>query len=302
MTHTLKRVARVSLAAVLLAAAAPATAGASDGRAALELVPDWAGSIVVLNAEHMRRSSMFDDLMTLVEKSSAMRGDAKLLRDAGFDLRRDLKTVVLASQPGDPGNALLLVEGRTDTGKLFGKAVANGGVRRTHRAQTYVEVSRGKLSMADLGDYLVIAPSPRHMKAVIDVHRGKGRAASDNRQLMSLVQKTDSKGDLWMVLGLAARKAGGDSAGVADLKTITASVDVAKGLDMQVRLYAASAQGATEVASYLGQLGEQTADHPDLAALFGKLAVKRSGSRVDASMKLSAGELTSLTRKLLAAK
>src|SRR5688500_7102971 len=101
MTHTFNRVASISLAAVLLAAAAPATAGASDGRAALELVPDWAGSIVVLNAEHMRRSSMFDDLMTLVEKSGAMRADARLLRDAGFDLRRDLKTVVLASQPED---------------------------------------------------------------------------------------------------------------------------------------------------------------------------------------------------------
>lgn len=302
MTHTVNRVASISLAAVLLAAAAPATAGASDGRAALELVPDWAGSIVVLNAEHMRQSSMFDDLMTLVEKSGAMRADAKLLRDAGFDLRRDLKTVVLASQPEDPGNALLLVEGRTDTGKLFGKAVQNGGARRTHRAQTYVEVSRGKLSIAQIDGYLVIAPSPRHMKAVIDVHRGKSRSARDNRRLMALVQKTDSAGDLWMVLGLAPRKTGGENAGLADLKTITASFDVARGLDMQVRLYAASAQGATEVASYLGQLAEQTADHPDLAGLFAKLAVKRSGSRVDASMKLSAGELTSLTRKLLAAK
>ena len=302
MTHGLNRVASISLAAVLLAAAAPATAGASDGRAALELVPDWAGSIVVLNAEHMRRSSMFDDLMTLVEKSAAMRADAKLLRDAGFDLRRDLKTVVLASQPEDPGNALLLVEGRTDTGKLFAKAVKNGGARRTHRAQTWVEVSRGKLSIAEIGGYLVIAPSPRHMKAVIDVHRGKSPSARDNRRLMSLVQKTDSKGDLWMVIGLAARKSGADGAGMADLKTVSASLDVAKGLDMHVRLYASTAQGATELASYLGQLAEQTADHPDLAVLFGKLTVERSGSRVDASMKLSAGELTSLTKKLLAAK
>lgn len=301
MTHTLNRVARVSLAAVLLAAAAPATAAASDGRAALELVPDWAGSIVVLNAEHMRRSSMFDDLMTLVEKSGAMRADAKLLRDAGFDLRRDLRTVVLASQPGDAGNALLLVEGRTDAGKLLGKAVQNGGARRTHRAQTYVEVSRGKLSIAEMGGYLVIAPSPRHMKAVIDVHTGNGRSARDNRRLMSLVKKTDSDGDLWMVIGLAPRKGEGAGERLADLKTVTASLDVASGLRMQMRLYAASDKGATDVASYLGQLVEQSADHPDLGGLFGKLSVKRSGSRVDASMKLSASELSSLTKKLLAA-
>lgn len=301
MTPTLRRVARVSLAAVLLAAAAPATAAASDGRAALELVPDWAGSIVVLNAEHMRRSSLFDDLMSLIEKSGAMRADAKLLRDAGFDLRRDLRTVVLASQPGDPGNALLLVQGRIDAGRLLGKAIENGGARRTHRTQTYVEVSRGKLSIAELGGYLVIAPSPRHMKEIIDVHRGKGRSARDNRRLMSMVKRTDSDGDLWMVVGLAARKGGGENAGLADLKTVTASLDVASGLRMQVRLYAGSDQGATDLASYLGQLGEQTADHPDLAGLFGKLSVKRTGSRVDASMKLTASELSSLTRKLLAA-
>lgn len=295
------RIARISLAAVLLAAAAPATAAASDGRAALDLVPDWAGSIVVLNAEHMRRSSLFDDLMTLVEKSGGMRADAQLLREAGFDLRRDLRTIVLASQPGDAGNALLLVEGRTDAGKLLARAVEKGGARRTHRAQTYVEVSRGKLSIAQLEGYLVIAPSPKHMKAVIDVHQGSRRAASENRRLMSLVKRTDAGGDLWMVLGVAPG-AGAERGALADLETVTASLDVARGLDMEVRLYAASAKGASEVASYLARLGSETADHPDLAGLFSRLSVKRSGSRVDASMKLSAGELSSLTRKLLAAK
>ena len=175
-------------------------------------------------------------------------------------------------------------------------------MRRSHRAQTYVEVSRGKLSIAEIGGYLVIAPSPRQIKAVIDVHRGKGRSMRDNRRLMSLVQRTDADGDLWMVLGLASRKGGSANAGLADLKTVTASLDVASGLHMQMHLYAGSDQGATDVAGYLAQLAEQSADHPDLAALFGKLTVKRTGSRVAASMKLSASELTSLTRKLLAAK
>jgi hypothetical protein len=119
---------------------------------------------------------------------------------------------------------------------------------------------------------------------------------------MSLVKKTDTDGDVWMVVGVAPRKGVDENAALSDLKTVTASLDVAKGLHMQMRLYAASDQGAAEVASYLGQLGEQSADHPDLAGLFDKLLVKRSGSRVDASMKLSAGELASLTRKLLAAK
>ncbi|HEY8144541.1 MAG TPA: hypothetical protein VIG06_17790 [Kofleriaceae bacterium] len=297
------RIARLSLAAVLLAAAAPATAAASDGRAALELVPDWAGTIVVLDAEHMRRSALFDDIMTLVEKSSAMRADARLLRDAGFDLRRDLRTVVLASQPDDPGNALLLVEGRIDVTKLMSRAVKNGGARRNHRGVAYVEVSRGKLSIAELAGYLVIAPSPRHMKAVVDVHQGSRKSAKQNRKLMSLVDRTGSDGDLWMVIGISQRKRSGDGANqaLAELKTVTASLDAARGLHMQVRLYAASAQGAAEVASYLEQLSEQSADHPDVAGLFAKLAVKRNGTRVDASLKLSTAEMDSLTRKLLAA-
>lgn len=295
------RIARISLAAVLLAAAAPATAAASDGRAALDLVPDWAGSIVVLNAEHMRRSSLFDDLMTVVEKSSAMRADARLLRDAGFDLRRDLRTVVLASQPEDPGNALLLVEGRIDVRKLMSRAVERGGARRTHRGVSWVEVSRGKLSIAELAGYLVIAPSPRHLKAVVDVQRGGRRSARENRKLMALVDRTGSGGDLWMVLGIAPRKRDGDDQALADLETVTASLDAASGLHMQVRLYAASAAGAAEVASYLGQLSEQSVDHPEVAGFFAKLTVKRSGARVDASMKLTASEMDSLTRRLLAA-
>jgi hypothetical protein len=297
------RIARLSLAAVLLAAAAPATAAASDGRAALELVPDWAGTIVVLDAEHMRRSALFDDIMTLVEKSSAMRADARLLRDAGFDLRHDLRTVVLASQPDDPANALLLVEGRIDAGKLMSRAVKSGGARRSHRGVTYVEVSRGALSIAEVAGYLVIAPSPRHMKAVVDVQQGSRKSARQNRKLMSLVDRTGSGGDLWMVVGISQRKRaeGGANQALAELKTVTASLDAARGLKMQVRLYAASAQGAAEVASYLEQLSEQSADHPDVMGLFAKLAVKRNGTRVDASLKLSTSEMDSLTRKLLAA-
>ena len=293
--------ARVSLAALLFAAAAPATARASDGKDALDLVPDRAGSIVVLNAEHMRRSSLFGDLMTLVESSGGMRADAQLLRDAGFDLRRDLQTVVLASQPDDPSTALLLVQGRIDSGKLFGRAVKRGGVRRTHRKQTYVEVSKGKLSIAELAGYLVFATSPRQLEAVIDVHLGARKSARENRRLMSLVDKTDASGDLWMVVGMDARKRGGDDGALHDLKTVTASLDVVRGLRMQVRLFAGSDQGATDLASYLAQLGEQSDDRPGLAGLLGKLAIKRSGRRVDASMKLSASELDSLSRKLLAA-
>ncbi|HEU5057603.1 MAG TPA: hypothetical protein VFU21_13810, partial [Kofleriaceae bacterium] len=238
----------------------------------------------------------------LVEKSGVLGADAQVLSDAGFDLRRDLRTVVLASQPGVPGNALLLIESRSDTGALLGRAVKTGGARRTHRAQTYVEVSRGKLSIAEIAGYLVIAPSPAHMKAVIDVHAGKSRSARNNKKLMALVDRTDSDGDLWMVVGVAPRKGVDESAALSDLKTVTASLDVARGLSMQMRLYAASPKGATEVASYLAQLGEQTGDHPEMARLFDKLSVKRSGTRVDASMKLSAAELSSLTRKLLAAR
>lgn len=298
MTSTL---ARVSLTALLLVAAAPATAAASDGKDALDLVPDWAGSIVVLNAEHMRRSSLFDDMMGLVENAGGMRADAQLLRDAGFDLRRDLQTVVLASQPDDPSNSLLLVQGRIDTGKLLARAVKKGGVRRTHGKQTYVEVSKGNLSIAEMAGYLVVATSPRRLEAVIDVHLGARKSARDNRRLMSLVDKTDKGGDLWLVVGIDARKRGKDDEPLHDLKTVTASLDVVRGLRMQVRLYAGSDQGATDLASYLGQLGEQSDDRPGLAGLLGKLSIKRSGRRVDASMKLSASELDSLSRKLLAA-
>ena len=302
MTHRFRRLARISLAALLLAAAAPATAAASDGRAALDLVPDWTGTIVVLNAEHMRRSSLFDDLMTLMEKSSGMRADVRLLRDAGLDLRRDLDTVVLASQPGDPGNALLLVQGRIDARALMARAVERGGKRRTHRTQPYVEVARGKLSIGELAGYVIIAPSPQLLEAAIDVQRGARRSARRNRRLMSLVDRTDAGGDLWMVVGVTAGKRPGAGEPLADLETVTASLDVARGLRMQVQLYAASAGGAADVAGYLGQLSEQAADHANLAGLFGKLAIKRSGRRVDASMKLSAAELDKLTRRLLAAK
>jgi hypothetical protein len=298
MTPTL---ARISLAALLFAAAAPATARASDGKDALDLVPDWAGSVVVLNAEHMRRSSLFDDVMSLVENAGGMRADAALLRDAGFDLRRDLQTVVLASQPDDPTKSLLLVQGRIDTDKLLGRAVKKGGARRTYHKQTYVEVSKGKLSIAELGDYLVIAPSPRHLEAVIDVQQGKRASVRRNRALMSLVDRTDQGGDLWMVVGVD-RKKGGDEEALHDLRTVTASLDVVRGLRMQVRLYAGSDQGATDLARYLAQLGQQSDDRPGLAGLLGKLSIKRIGRRVDASMKLTASELDSLSRKLLAAK
>ena len=300
MSRSIRRVVPVLLSAALAAlvlAGGPGFARAADGRDALVLAPRGANAVLVANIDHFRRSPLFGDLMGMLENADAVKAKADVLRDAGFDLRKDLSTVVLVGDMTDPTKVAVLLQGRFNASKLMASAVRKGAANKKYRGVAYVELSKGGLVFGPVDDFLVVAPRDGALKGIIDVEQGRGRSVTDDRAMMKLVEQADTKGDVWVVMDVSPslRKA---QAAMGDVETISGSMNAANGMRLRMGLQARSTKAASTLENGFRATKDAASENQTLAPLLGHLRVKKSGRRVDVSLDFSDAQLMALVDQL----
>lgn len=282
------------LAGCLLLGGGAARAGA--GTAALELVPADSTAIVAVDLDRLRSSPYHAAFFRWLEQSGGLADHAPALTAAGIDLRKDLSRIVVAGDLSGGGDrAVILIQGRFRPQRVAAQA-RKQGVERKHAGVSYFEGTDA--SAALVGTILVLAPDAARVRAVIDLSRGKGRAALGDRRLGPLVRGLDRSRDAWMVVAPATSDRE-ELARVFKLEgvvAVAASVDLRRGMTLAVRMSAADAAVARRLADMLGQGKRLLARDKRVGKLARKLAVSREGRSVDLSLDLTDAELRQLLR------
>lgn len=256
---------------------APAWAG--DGLASLRMVPEDATLVITINVARAKQSATARSaLKSVLDQGQVKDSLADLRANAGFDIERDLDTVVVA-MPQDFARSeryVVVLEGRFDQRRftaLF-KEKSTSFVRKKHRGVTYA-VMDGDSEMAFLGKSLVLTPKGA-MSRIIDVHKDKARSATHSARLMDLIKGGDTSRDAWLAFVLPddlrtqiATEAGGHS-----VHALVASVDLQSSLRVAMAVTTSSESAAHAIATLARTSRDQAAQDPALVGLGLDIAVK----------------------------
>jgi hypothetical protein len=176
---------------------AAALGGAADSDL-LNLVPPEAKVIVGVNVEQTRNSTFGRRLLSEMDRDPSLE---KFVSATGFDPRRDLREILLASPSASKtgGKGLVLCRGQFDPGRIRAIADVTGGSTTTYEG---VEVA---VSREQAGRALWIAILDRSMAVAGDpdsVRSALGRRRSASRMAAALAAKAADLGtrnDIWVL-------------------------------------------------------------------------------------------------------
>ena len=299
MNKSLSLGGALALVVHLSLASAPAHAG--DGKDTLKLMPRDTALVLSIDAGGLRKSKLAKQTFsTLTQGSDVADAKGKLIKGAGVDIDKDIDTVVV-SIAGDLEKSeriVLFVEGRFDEAKLvkFFKAESKSFARKKHDGITYYAIDDDN-EFAFLGKYFVATPKGG-ITDVLDRHQGKGSSASQNGELKKLLKTGHSKKQVFlaMVLTASMRKEIAAETGGHSMDTAIVGMDMAKNLDVSMRLGASDATAASALATKLRATVAEMAKEPSmslvgLADTFKNMTIQSSGNDVDCSLSVSASSV-----------
>ncbi|HKD12351.1 MAG TPA: hypothetical protein VKE50_09760 [Thermoanaerobaculia bacterium] len=134
--RTLRALPVVLLASLL---AAPAVRAAKKGDDLLALVPADAASVAVVHLDQLRSSPLSAKLFADADHMTCDGEAAQFLAQANLDPKRDVDTVVIATEPGQGKDSpvLAVFTGRFEPQLLASAAEGRGAERRTSAAGDY---------------------------------------------------------------------------------------------------------------------------------------------------------------------
>jgi hypothetical protein len=178
--RTLRVLPVVLLASVL---AAPAVRAAKKGDDLLALVPADAASVAVVHLDQLRSSPLSAKLFADADHMTCDGEAAQFLAQANLDPKRDVDTVVIANEPGQGRDSLVLAlfVGRFEPQLLASAAESRGAERRTSPAGDYELLPeksenprRGAVAFVDA--HLVIAGTEPAVLDALAARRSGGTA------------------------------------------------------------------------------------------------------------------------------
>jgi hypothetical protein len=192
------------LQSILLIAVFTATAALSADSALLNLVMPEARMLAGIDVERARDSFLGRKLMEQIDGKDA-REFSKFVEMTGFDPRRDLREVILATPDANTKNppALILVRGVFDTGRINGflkvsgiaPAETLGGVDFYTKAD-----AKEDMGFAILDSSLAILGNKDAVRTALARRSGKGSALS--AATYAKVQSMSRGNDIWMVTSI----------------------------------------------------------------------------------------------------
>lgn len=179
-----------ALAAVPLAAVDPAL---------MKLVPSDATVVAGMNIEQARVSPFGQFVLKQLPMEDA--GLRKLMDAAGFDPRRDLREVVVASvggQQASQGKGIVLATGSFDPARIAAMAREQGAVVTSYAGVDVLggkEPKSGWLALLDRS--LAVAGEPDQVKAAIDRYQKGG--AGPGVSISAKATEWSGRADAWVV-------------------------------------------------------------------------------------------------------
>jgi hypothetical protein len=298
----------LSAAVVVLAAAS--LAPAADQQLMGLLMPD-AKVVAGLNVEQARNSPFGQFLLSRIQSDD--QGLQKLTTLTGFDPRRDLREVLMASvgQPGHKG--LVVARGTFDAAKILDAARAAG-----HTSESYkgIEILTGKddsltHAVAFLDGSIAIAGDAESVKAAID---RRTAASSLDPALAVKVGQLSTSLDAWSVSIVPFASLAGqhvpdmrlngmlNSDVLKNVQQTSGGVKFGAIIQLSVEAVARNEKDATalaDVVRFLGSMVQSNAPNAGAAAitsLVQSLNVKADGSTVKVGLAIPEDQLENVLR------
>ncbi|HUH00361.1 MAG TPA: hypothetical protein VML75_00120 [Kofleriaceae bacterium] len=302
-TKRLAGVAAVVSAAALGLTLAPSAAAAGNGTAVLSSLPKDTGWVMNINVDRAKGSPLFKEALAMARKSPELAAAMDMLKaQASFDVTKDVKTITIGLDADFQTNekGVVLVEGSFDAKKLlaFAKASGTKAVAGKHMGVSFYTIEEAEIAV--IKGVMVVAPKGG-MKSIIEVHKGKAPNVKANGEFMKMLKSADTSKDFWMVaiLPKSLRTQLGAQLGGNGFDSMTASVDVKKGLITKLRLATATAAAAQSIANLMKMGIAQSAGDPSLKALglagvLQNVTVSATANNVDVGVTLSDAELSKI--------
>jgi len=199
---TAMRTAAVTLALVALAA----LSGFAADPGLLNLVMPDARLVAGINVDQSKNSPLGQYLLSRMEADDE--DFQKFVAMTGFDPRRDLREVLVATRGGSVHGGLAAGRGVFDPPRILGLARSHGAQTTTYQGVDVICSPKGSSGcLAFLNGSLAVAGNSEDIHGAID--RWRGRGARLDAALAAKVQTVSSLQDVWLVsIGSPAQLAG----------------------------------------------------------------------------------------------
>ena len=272
----------------------------------LRYVPADATIVSFANVREVMDSELRERLR---ERESETEGPREFEARTGIDIDRDVDHIVAGLVPTgrDGADAIAVLAGRFDTGRIESSAIAAGGIRITHDGQTLILIERSSdnaendttaLTFLDPG--VLVIGSESLVRQAID---GSADGADTNDRLMDLLEHVDAGSTAWTVGRLDAADGSGWlpdplQSQVSQVSAFAVGGQVNGGVRGRLTAEAAdetTSQSLRDLLQGFLALGRlQAAQRPELAGLFDALQLTAEGRMVTLSFDLPADTLLEL--------
>ena len=300
---------------------ADARSTAADERSPLSLIPP--GSAFLLSAD-LRALARAPLGAFIAERLGRSAGASKLAQTCGFDPLARLDQLALSvpsanlTTPGHPEDFGIVASGHFRAGEIARCAStaisARGGEPIQTKLGSFDSLRDRSASSGEIAakDGLLVVSGGSYFRELLDSAEQPAEARKPDVRDTRHAELRRALGPApllasWLLAeGWFARVAGDDTnarlSPLSALKSMAARVDVGKTANLLVLLECADGEGASRVANLLNDLrsslGALPLD-PKLAGLAARIAVSRSGARLELGLELEQAELSAVLDTLL---
>jgi len=293
----------------------------SDQRSPLALIPPGSAFVLSADARALARAPLGGFILERIARSA---GPSQLAKVCGFEPLTRLEQLALAVPSADlaaqehPEDFGIVASGRFTAAEITRCAkaaiAARGGDAIQTKLGSFESVRDRRASSGEIAskDGLVVVSGGSYFRELLDSAEGHAapRQNEANAALHAELRAALGSGQLlvtWLLgEGWFARVAGDESnarlSPLSALKTLAARVAVADRAELRVLLDCADSEGASRVASLLGELRSSLRAlplDPALATLATRVSVVQTGPRLTLTLELNQAELAPVLDALL---
>ncbi|MBW2524174.1 MAG: hypothetical protein JRI23_08360 [Deltaproteobacteria bacterium] len=282
----------------------PLRAWAGDVQGALAYVPSDSIAVVGADVDKVRSSPLYASTFeTFLKESGAKKKVAELAARTGLDVRRHIHAVVAAfppTFPQDDDEFVIIAEAKVNEARLVAFAKKEGAEiqRRDSPLGPYYALDGGDGALAFRGKFVILGGQKTFQKAL---RAARGQSAKTHGKLaprLGLVSQHD-------VFGVAdlppkvRQEARGVLPGGGEVRAVSATIDVQKGVQVHAKATTDSAKTASQIAAMVQAFLDESGKDPELKkqgldGYLSLLSVQAAGADLEASLVLTNTQLQRL--------
>lgn len=303
----MKRILTTTLAVSVLVLPACKGGAAAD---AAKLVPDEADFIVGMSPKAIGESELYKQLAPKFESEEDYKKAISMFKDCGLE-PLEFDAVVIGASSG--GDQVVVVVGDSVGKKDEATCAINNFLKEAGQEANAEVVKEGGNNVIDIDQFRVYLVSDKMLAIastdwkdpVAELIDGKGKPAVENSK-KDLMGKVDTKKAIWFVatipseLASMAAMAGPELADLTEIKTAAGSVDLSKGVALELIAGFDSDDKASAVAEKIQALNDKSKSQTpeNLKGMSESVKIEASGSDVKLSASASKDEVEAAMAEL----